>query len=58
MPYSWLYSTPIYLVVAAVVAVGTAVLMAREGPSKATGARICALTGVALVLGGLAAVSS
>ncbi|KAB7739574.1 hypothetical protein GA707_20225 [Nostocoides sp. F2B08] len=58
VPYSWLYSTPIYIVVAAVVAVGTAVLIARKGPDRATGGRICALTGAALILGGLAALSS
>lgn len=59
VPYAWLYSTPIYIVMAAVVAVGTAVLVAREGPDRdGTGARICALTGAALVLGGLAALSS
>lgn len=58
VPYSWLYSTPIYIVVAAVVAVGTAVLIARDAPEKATSARICALAGAALLLGGVAALSS
>lgn len=52
VPYSWLYATPIYVVVAAVVAVGTAILTARVSPPNSAGWRICALTGAALLLGG------
>lgn len=58
VPYSWLYSTRIYLVVAAVVAVGTAVLTARDTPQSRAGNRICALTGGALMVGGVIAVAT
>lgn len=58
VPYSWLYSTPIYLVVAAIVAVGTAVLVARDSQPAGTGCRICAVTGSALLLGGVIAFAS
>lgn len=65
VPYAWLYGTVIYIVVAAVVALGAAALTAIEtsaatGTSgaieaRAAGPRICALTGATLLLGGVAA---
>lgn len=58
VPYAWLYSTPIYLAVAAVVAVGTAVLTARDSPPGTTGWRICALTGSALLVCGVIALGT
>lgn len=58
VPYSWLYATPIYIVVATVIAVGTALLIARDSPPNRTGWQICALTGGALLLGGSVALTT
>lgn len=54
VPYAWLYGTPVYLVVGAVVAVGTAVLVGVDRGIRQVPA-ICALTGSTLMLGGVAA---
>ncbi len=51
VPYARLYAAPVYVVVAAVVALGTAVLFARDSPERLAGPRICALTGATLLLG-------
>lgn len=56
VPYAWLYGTPAYLVVAAVVAVLTAVVVAvhlRRGSEH--GGLLCVGSGVTLLLGGIAA---
>lgn len=58
VPCSWLYATPIYLVVASVIAVGTAVLIAKQTRQGSSVPEICALTGIALLLGGVVALSS
>lgn len=55
VPYSWLYTTALYVVLAAVIAVGTAILIARDAAARSTVPRICALTGVTLLLGGVVA---
>lgn len=55
VPYSWLYATPLYVGVAAVVAFGTAALIARESTQRVTVAQICAVTGATLLLGGVTA---
>lgn len=59
VPYSWLYGTPVYLVVAAAVAVLAAVLVATHAsrPSR-TGPGLCLGTSACLLLGGLAALVS
>lgn len=51
VPYAWLYGTPLYLGVGAVVAVGAAVVVARKDGDE-RGALVCALTGATLLLGG------
>ena len=55
VPYAWLYDTPVYLVVGAVVAVGAAVLVAAPDEQGRQVTRICALTGTTLLLGGIVA---
>lgn len=63
VPYTWLYRTPIYVVVAVAVAVAVAILMGREPdasrreapPPRRAGAWICGVTGTVLLLGGVAA---
>lgn len=55
VPYSWLYATPVYLVVGAVIAVGTAALIATEARRRSTGPAICALTSATLLLGSVVA---
>lgn len=57
-PYSWLYATPLYLVMGATLSVAAAVIAARAddgsgatpGGSEAAGERVCLSTGV-LMLG-------
>ena len=58
VPYSWLYATPVYGIVALVVAVGTAVLVAKESSPGGGVWRICALTGTTLLIGGGVALAS
>lgn len=59
-PYAWLYRTPLYLVLAGLVAVTAVVLMhraenaARDGPGRGA-THVCASTGALLVTGSLAA---
>lgn len=57
VPYAWLYSTPLYLGVAAVIATGTAALVAVESESSRTAPAVCALTAAALLVGGGAALT-
>ncbi|MGG5259431.1 DUF7010 family protein [Phycicoccus avicenniae] len=56
VPYAWLYGTVLYLVVAAVVAVAAAALSRRPEDDDAV-QRICAVTGVTLLAGGVAALA-
>lgn len=58
VPYSWLYATPVYVVVAAVVAVGVAILTAKESQPRKTVWQVCALTGATLLLGGVTALTT
>jgi hypothetical protein len=58
VPYSWLYATPIYGAVAAVVAVGVAIVTAMESQPRRTVWQVCALTGAALLLGGVTALTT
>lgn len=56
VPYTWLYGTPIYVAIAAVIAVGIAVIVGRGLEiGRHAGLGVCALTGTALLLGGVAA---
>lgn len=52
-PYSWLYRTPQYLVLGAVIAIGIAVLQRvadrRDESSEASGWQVAALVGVSLL---------
>lgn len=53
--YSWLYRTPVYLVMAVVISLGATTLMARN-PDSERGARpaaVCFLTATALLVSGL-----
>lgn len=63
-PYSWLYGTLLYAVVAVVIGLGTAVLLGRQGAvehadegahARSTGARVCALVGTAMLAGAVVA---
>ena len=63
-PYSWLYGTLLYAVVAVVIGLGTAVLLGRQGAvehadegahGRSTGARVCALVGTAMLAGAVVA---
>ena len=63
-PYSWLYGTLLYAVVAVVIGLGTAVLLGRQGAvehadegahARSTGARVCALVGTAMLAGAVMA---
>lgn len=54
VPYSWLYRTPIYLGVGAVIAVGTAALVVARTEARQVWS-VCAVTGSALIVGGAAA---
>ncbi|PWD51192.1 hypothetical protein C8046_11575 [Serinibacter arcticus] len=63
VPYAWLYQSVLYLVMPVVVAVGLAIVAGidrdpeRDDVLSASGAgRVCALTGVALLATGVAAV--
>lgn len=52
VPYSWLYLTPVYVIVGGVVAVVTASLVALgSGRSRSVGAWVCATTGTILLAG-------
>lgn len=53
VPYAWLYGTPVYVVVAAVVALVAAVL-ARDPDDDAAASRIALGTGATLLVGGVA----
>ncbi|WP_229069782.1 hypothetical protein [Actinoplanes sp. DH11] len=55
-PYSWLYGTPLYLVLGGVIAIAAAVVSGRAerdgGPGPEAGARrTCAMTGVLMLAG-------
>lgn len=57
VPYSWLYGTPVYVVMGALVAVLVAVVVGRSTKGEQdAGAQICAGTGVLLLLGAVVAV--
>ena len=54
-PYTWLYQTPIYLVMAIVIAIVTATLIRVEDRRQlSVGALICASTGLVLLIGAVA----
>lgn len=56
VPYAWLYQTPLYVVLSALVAVVTATLVAvGERHARPVGAWICASTGAVLLAGALTA---
>jgi hypothetical protein len=57
VPFSWLYATPIYIVVGSVISVGTAILIGKPSQQPSV-PRICLLTGTALLRGGAAALST
>lgn len=52
LPYSWLYQTPVYAVMAAVLAISVAALVRLEARRDASsGALICGTTGAVLWIG-------
>lgn len=56
VPYSWLYQTPVYLVVGVLIGVGTAVLVQRSlARERSSGAGVCALCGGVLLAGAVVA---
>ena len=56
VPYSWLYLTPVYVVVGGVVAVVTASLLALgSARGRSVGAWVCATTGATLLAGAVGA---
>lgn len=62
VPYSWLYSTPVYVVGGLVIAVAVTVVLARQDrwageqpPGRTPGALVCLSVGVPMALGGLVA---
>ncbi|OLV19153.1 DUF7010 family protein [Deinococcus marmoris] len=56
LPYTWLYQTPIYLVMAVLLAIVIAMLIRLEDRrQQSSGALICAASGIILSLGAVAA---
>lgn len=53
VPYSWLYATSAYTIVAILIAVDTGVSLARGGPSERSVAGMCAICGASLLLGSI-----
>lgn len=58
VPYSWLYGTPVYAIVAVAMALLTATMAITSARSqRSSGAGLCLGSGASLILGGLAALA-
>lgn len=56
VPYSWLYQTPVYIVIGVLIGVGIAVLVQRGlARERSSGAGVCTLTGGVLLAGAVVA---
>ncbi|WP_131104000.1 DUF7010 family protein [Ornithinimicrobium sufpigmenti] len=62
VPYSWLYGTPLFAVLAPVIAIAVTVVVAQQDrwagetrPGRTPGALVCLSVGVSLALGGVIA---
>lgn len=56
VPYSWLYQSPVYIVIGVLIGVGTAVLVQRGlTHERSSGGGVCALTGGVLLVGAVVA---
>lgn len=55
VPYSWLYATPVYAVVASSIAVGNGIALARGRSDERIVAGICTICGGSLLLGSVGA---
>lgn len=56
VPYSWLYQTPVYVVIGVLIGLGTAVLVQRGlTRERSSGGGVCALTGGVLLVGAVVA---